>query len=90
MQPVYKIHPAIGIARLGNSDEFYLAPETTGGLPIACKPDGTVDGPEHPVTQFKDDRPHPGKDRTAGHFGFCGHNDPVAFRNIRIQRLEAR
>jgi hypothetical protein len=42
------------------------------------------------VTQFKDDRPHPGKDRTAGHFGFCGHNDPVAFRNIRIQRLEAR
>ena len=54
MQPVYKIHPSIGIARLGNSDEFYLAPEATGGLPIVCKPDGTVDGPEQPVTQFKD------------------------------------
>jgi hypothetical protein len=26
-------------------------------------------------------RPHPGKDRTAGHFGFAGHGDPVAFRN---------
>lgn len=40
------------------------------------------------VTQFKDNRPHPGKDRTTGHFGFCGHNDPVAFRSVRIKRLE--
>ena len=33
----YKIHPGIGIARLGNSDtEFYLAPETPAGLPQAC------------------------------------------------------
>jgi hypothetical protein len=33
----YKIHPGIGIARLGNSDgEFYLAPETPAGLPLAC------------------------------------------------------
>jgi hypothetical protein len=56
MKPVYKIHPSIGIARLGNSDEFYLAPETTGGLPIVCNPDGTVDAPEQPVAQFKDDK----------------------------------
>lgn len=35
-----------------------------------------------------DGRPHPGAARTSGHFGFCGHNDPVAFRNIRIKRLE--
>lgn len=35
--PTYKIHPGIGIARLGNSDsEFYLAPETPAGLPQAC------------------------------------------------------
>ena len=27
---------------------------------------------------------HVGKDRTEGHFGFCGHNDAVAFRDIRI------
>jgi hypothetical protein len=39
------------------------------------------------VTTFLDDRPHPGKDRTEGHFGFAGHNDPVAFRNIRIREL---
>ncbi|WP_299817318.1 LodA/GoxA family CTQ-dependent oxidase [uncultured Roseibium sp.] len=30
----YKIHPAIGIARVGNSAEFYLAPDTPGGLPL--------------------------------------------------------
>jgi L-lysine epsilon oxidase-like protein len=37
----YKIHPGIGIARLGNSDtEFYLAPETPAGLPQACEPNG--------------------------------------------------
>ncbi len=30
---------------------------------------------------------HPGKDRTTGHFGFAGHNDPVAFRDIEIKPL---
>ncbi len=33
---------------------------------------------------------HPGASRTSGHFGFCGHHDPVAFRNIRIKRLPAK
>src|SRR5580692_10171474 len=56
MTPTYKIHPAIGIARLVNSQEFYLAPETTGGLPIQCNPDGTVTEPEQPVTRFKDSK----------------------------------
>ena len=35
--PVYRIHPAIGIARLGDSpDEFCISPETPAALPIAC------------------------------------------------------
>ena len=34
MATLFKIHPSIGIARVGNSDEFYLAPETAGGLPL--------------------------------------------------------
>ena len=54
MNAKYKIHPAIGIARLGNSTEFYLAPEKTGALPIQCNSDGTVTGAEQPVTKFKD------------------------------------
>lgn len=31
--------------------------------------------------------PHPGIGLKAGHFGFAGHNDPVAFRNIAIKKL---
>ncbi len=31
--------------------------------------------------------PHPGKDRKSGHFGFAGHNDPVAFRSVLIKKL---
>ncbi|MDJ0797834.1 MAG: LodA/GoxA family CTQ-dependent oxidase [Calothrix sp. MO_167.B12] len=30
----FKIYPSIGISRVGNSDEYYLAPEEAGGLPI--------------------------------------------------------
>ena len=30
---------------------------------------------------------HPGKDLPSGHFGFAGHNDPVAFRHIRLKPL---
>lgn len=34
MATTYKIHPAIGIARVGNSpDEFFLAPERVGEIP---------------------------------------------------------
>ncbi|MEX0611732.1 MAG: DUF1080 domain-containing protein [Pirellulales bacterium] len=34
-----------------------------------------------------DGKEHPGAFRTSGHLGFCGHSDPVAYRNIRIKRL---
>jgi L-Lysine epsilon oxidase N-terminal/L-lysine epsilon oxidase C-terminal domain len=29
----FRIHPAIGVARVGNSDEHYIAPETMAGIP---------------------------------------------------------
>jgi len=32
---------------------------------------------------------HVGKDRTEGHFGFCGHGDAVEFRAIAIRPLPA-
>lgn len=58
--PIYRIHPAIGIARLGDSpEEFCISPETPAALPIACdkhgnplmSPDGqTVET----VKKFKD------------------------------------
>ena len=54
----YSIHPSIGIAREGNSpDQFYLAPEKIGGLPIECDAWGnelrSEDGPRF-VERFKD------------------------------------
>lgn len=58
--PVYKIHPGIGIARLGNSpDGFCISPETPAALPIACDSQGnpilSADGKTvGRVTRFKD------------------------------------
>lgn len=40
------------------------------------------------VTEVMGDRPHTGKDRKSGHFGFAGHGSPVAFRNIAVRELE--
>ena len=40
------------------------------------------------VTEFMGDYKHPGLDRKSGFFGFAGHNDPVAFRNIRIRKID--
>ncbi len=37
---------------------------------------------------FMDGHPHPDRGMTRGHFGFAGHNDPVAFRKIRLKRLD--
>jgi len=42
------------------------------------------------VTQYMANSAHPGKDRTSGHFGFAGHSDPVAFRNIEIKKLDRK
>ncbi len=60
MPAKYRIHPAIGIARLGDSpDEFYISPEKPAAMPIACDAQGNAlmspDGKsEAPVTRFKD------------------------------------
>ncbi len=42
------------------------------------------------VTEYMGNSPHPGKDRTSGHFGFCGHGNPVAFRKVQIKRLQKK
>ena len=58
MPAIFRIHPAIGIARVGNSpNSFYIAPEVTGGLPIDCDHEGNPivkDCKEQPVSKFKD------------------------------------
>ncbi|AXS40973.1 LodA/GoxA family CTQ-dependent oxidase [Breoghania sp. L-A4] len=58
--PRYRIHPGIGIARVGDSpDSFYLSPETPGALPVDCDASGnprlSADGEsEVPIRTFKD------------------------------------
>ena len=32
----FRIHPAIGIARVGNSDDYVIAPETMAGSPATA------------------------------------------------------
>jgi hypothetical protein len=39
------------------------------------------------LDNFLGRKPHPGKDRTSGHFGFAGHSDPVEFRDVMIKDL---
>lgn len=51
MATIYKIHPAIGVARIGTSSQFYIAPETGGGLP-------TDPDTGQPVSSFRDSDGH--------------------------------
>src|SRR5207302_3142227 len=72
--------------------EWNFMEVTVRGPTIVTELNGTriLDADLSKVTEFKDNRPHPGKERTSGHFGFAGHNDPVAFRNIQIKRLDTK
>ena len=54
----YRIHPSIGIARIGNSKrlDFYLTPETIGGRPTECDEHGNLieeNGKPKYVKKFK-------------------------------------
>ncbi|MDG1897006.1 MAG: DUF1080 domain-containing protein [Fuerstiella sp.] len=62
---------------------------TVDGTTIRVELNGSVilDADLSKVTEFMAERPHPGKDRASGFFGFAGHNDPVAFRNVSIKEL---
>jgi hypothetical protein len=69
--------------------EWNFQEVTVKGSKIKVELNGTVilDCDLSKVTDFMANSAHPGKDRTSGYFGFAGHNDPVAFRNIRIKKL---
>jgi len=69
--------------------EWNFEEVTVKGSRIKVELNGTVitDADVAGVTEFMANHPHPGKDRTSGHFGFAGHNDPVCFRSIQIKRL---
>jgi hypothetical protein len=63
-QSVFRIHPAIGVARVGNSEEYYLAPETMAGFPAPGE--GTLMGglPIRPGTESETVRSSELRDNT--------------------------
>ncbi len=72
--------------------EWNFEEVTVDGPNIKVELNGTVivDTDVSKVTEYMAKSAHPGKDRTSGFFGFAGHNDPVAFRNIQIKKLEKK
>ncbi|ASP39096.1 hypothetical protein CHH28_10580 [Bacterioplanes sanyensis] len=91
MTSIFRVHPAINFARVGNSEEYYIAPETAagelldketglfGGLPI--KP-GTEDTPIT-ANDFRDQTPDQKVKRQAARFrifvyeGIADYRDPT-------------
>jgi len=59
------------------------------GFEITVELNGTriLDADLSTITEFMANKAHPGKDVAKGHFGFAGHNNPVAFRDIQIKEL---
>jgi len=78
-----------GYVRPAGEWNFYEV--TVKGPVIRVELNGTVitnaDVSKITPEMFMAGHPHPGKDRPSGFFGFAGHNDPVAFRNVLIKKL---
>src|SRR5712671_1603962 len=80
--PKYRIHPGIGIARLGDSpDAFCISPETPAALPIACDQQGnpllSPDGKsELRVTKFKDAEGRIKRQAARFHIYVCDEQNP--------------
>lgn len=70
--------------------EWNFQEVTVRGSKVRVELNGTVilDADVANVKEFLANKAHPGKDLKTGHFGFAGHKDPVAFRNISIKRLD--
>lgn len=71
--------------------EWNFEEVTVKGTTIKVELNGTVilngDVSKVDPATFMHGSKHPGLLRTYGYFGFAGHNDPVAFRAIRIKKL---
>ncbi|MEM7474119.1 MAG: DUF1080 domain-containing protein [Planctomycetota bacterium] len=74
---------------LRNAGQWNYQEVTVRGSTIRVELNGSeiLNGDLSQVTEYMGGRPHPGKDRTQGYFGFAGHSDPVRFRAIEIRNL---
>ncbi|MBY4676168.1 LodA/GoxA family CTQ-dependent oxidase [Marinobacterium arenosum] len=81
----YKIYPAIGIARVGTSDEYYLCPTEEGALPT------NLDGSPFDAASFRDGQGR--MKRQAAHFQIYqvdeqGRATPLDLTSAEVERLE--
>jgi hypothetical protein len=85
---VYGVVAAVG-GYLRPTGQWNFQEVTVKGSRVRVELNGYVilDADVSQVTEFMDDKPHPGKDRTTGHLGFAGHGDPVEFRHLSIRPL---
>lgn len=69
--------------------EWNFQEVTVKGMRIKVELNGAVilDADLDQVQEFMANSPHPGLKTPQGFFGFAGHSDPVAFRNIQIKVL---
>lgn len=69
--------------------EWNFQQVTVRGSKIKVELNGTtiLDADLADVKESKDGALPAGAKRKSGHFGFAGHNDPVAFRNVSIREL---
>ncbi|MEO1618250.1 MAG: DUF1080 domain-containing protein [Planctomycetota bacterium] len=69
--------------------EWNFQEVTVRGSTIKVELNGNVilDTDVSKVVDYMADRPHPGKDREKGFFGFAGHGDAVEYRNVKIREL---
>lgn len=71
--------------------EWNFQEVTVKGPTIKVELNGTVildaDLSKADPATFMGGKPHPGLNRTNGFFGFAGHNDLVAFRNVSVKKL---
>lgn len=70
--------------------EWNFEEVTVRGSTVKVELNGSIilDADLSTVTDYMAGAAHPGKDRTRGYFGFAGHKEPVAFRALRIKRLD--
>lgn len=72
-------------------DEWNFQEVTVKGSTIKVELNGVVildtDLSKLNPEEFMGKHKHPGLERTSGFFGFAGHNDPVAFRAVRVKKL---
>lgn len=74
---------------LRETGEWNFQEVTVNGSKIKVELNGSVilDTDLSEVTEYMANKPHPGKDRSSGFFGFAGHGDAVEFRNVSIKEL---